>query len=106
MSPLIVILALARIAWRVALCFLIADLVVGGVHWLEDSYGQPDWPVIGALVIAPNLLHHREPRAFLAKSWWRSADAQVIAGAAVLGLAAWLGWFSAELLLIVVLAVN
>ncbi|MBA3686443.1 MAG: hypothetical protein H0W72_14575 [Planctomycetes bacterium] len=106
MSPLILSLAVLRIIWRVTLCFLIADLIVGLVHWLEDGYGSPDWPLIGAAVIAPNLLHHAQPRAFLAKSWWRSADLQVVAGALILGTAALVGWFSAELLLIVVLVVN
>lgn len=105
-SLAITLYAILRIALRVALCFLIADVLVGLVHWFEDSYGSPEWPLIGALVIAPNLLHHAQPRAFLAKSWWRSADLQLLAGAVVLALA-WLGgWFSVELLLVVVLAVN
>lgn len=105
-SLAITLYAIMRIVVRVALCFLIADLVVGLVHWFEDSYGSPAWPLIGALVIAPNLLHHAQPRAFLAKSWWRSADLQLLAGAVVLALAWFGGWFSAELLLVVALAVN
>ncbi|MBA3708927.1 MAG: hypothetical protein H0W83_08940 [Planctomycetes bacterium] len=104
--PMSLLLAFARIAWRVALCFVIADLLVGTVHWFEDCYGSPEWPLIGATVIAPNLLHHARPRAFLDNTWWKSADLQVIAGAAVLTLAWLAGWFSAELLLVVALAVN
>ncbi|MBA3845802.1 MAG: hypothetical protein H0X45_04035 [Planctomycetes bacterium] len=104
--PFTLLLIVLRIAWRVALCFLIADLIVGLVHWLEDSYGSPTWPIIGAAIIAPNLLHHAQPRAFLAKTWWQGADLQAIAGGAVLGIASLCGWFSLELLLIVVLAVN
>jgi ubiquitin-conjugating enzyme E2 variant len=102
--PLLV--TVLRIAWRVALCFLIADLIVGLVHWAEDCYGSPDWPLVGAAIIAPNLLHHAKPRAFLKNTWWQSADLQVIAGGVVVALAALGGWFSAELLLVVVLAVN
>ncbi len=104
--PLALLLALLRIAWRVALCFLIADLIVGLVHWAEDSYGSPAWPLIGAAIIAPNLLHHAQPRAFLTKSWWGGADVQAIVGGVALGIAALCGWFSAELLLVVFLAVN
>ncbi|HYE08411.1 MAG TPA: fatty acid desaturase CarF family protein [Planctomycetota bacterium] len=104
--PLTVFLIVLRIAWRVALCFLIADLIVGLVHWLEDSYGSPTWPIVGAAIIAPNLLHHAQPRAFLTKTWWQGSDVQAIVGGAILGIAAVCGWFSLELLLVVVLAVN
>ncbi len=104
--PFTLLLIVLRIAWRVALCFLIADLIVGVVHWLEDSYGSPTWPIIGAAIIAPNLLHHAQPRAFLSKSWWQGADLQAILGGVVLGIAALCGWFTVEFLLIVVLAVN
>jgi ubiquitin-conjugating enzyme E2 variant len=105
-SPLILLMSILRTVVTVALCFLVADLLVGAVHWFEDSYGSPAWPLIGASIIAPNLLHHAKPRAFLANSWWKSADLQVVAGVAVL-VGAWLcGVFSAELLLVVALAVN
>lgn len=102
----ITLIACLRILVRVALCFFIADCLVGLVHWFEDSYGSPTWPLIGALVIAPNLLHHAQPRAFLAKSWWGSADIQVVLGGLVLAVARLCGWFSWELALVVTLAVN
>jgi ubiquitin-conjugating enzyme E2 variant len=105
-SPLVLLMTVLRIAVKVALCFLVADLIVGLVHWAEDSYGSPEWPLIGAAVIAPNLLHHAKPRAFLENSWWKSADLQVVAGAALIAVAWLCGWFSAELLLVVVLAAN
>ena len=105
-SPLVLLMSILRTALIVALCFLVADLIVGFVHWFEDSYGSPEWPLIGATVIAPNLLHHAKPRAFLENSWWKSADLQVVVGAVVLALAWLCGWFSAELVLVVTLAVN
>ncbi len=62
--------------------------------------------MIGAAVIAPNVLHHAKPRAFLENSWWKASDWQVIAGGMLLAVA-WIGgWFCLELLLVVVLAVN
>ena len=63
---------------QVLVCVLIADFLSGLFHWAEDSYGREDWPVIGRSVIAPNNLHHERPRAFLANSWYRSADVQIL----------------------------
>ena len=103
---MIALLVILRLAVRVLLCLLLADLLAGGVHWLEDSYGQVDWPLVGTSVIAPNLLHHAEPRAFLVNNWWRSADYQVIAAALALGGAALLGWFTWELAVVLGVAAN
>lgn len=51
--------------------WLLADLISGFVHWLEDSFGSEDWPIIGPLVIAPNRLHHADPTAFArGSSFW------------------------------------
>jgi hypothetical protein len=84
----------------------LADLICGLVHWFEDSYGNEDWPVIGSAIIAPNRLHHDKPRAFLDNSWWESARVQMVAAAVVLSLAFWVGLFSWQLALLVILAVN
>jgi ubiquitin-conjugating enzyme E2 variant len=103
---MIVLLAILRIAVRVVLCLLLADFLAGAVHWLEDSYGQVDWPLVGRTVIAPNLLHHAEPRAFLVNTWWRSADYQVMVAGLALGGAALLGWFTWELVVVLGVAAN
>ena len=50
--------------------WLAADLVTGLVHWWEDRYGDPAWPVVGRHIVAPNIRHHSEPRAFLAGNYW------------------------------------
>lgn len=50
---------------RVFSAWIMADFVSGVFHWWEDRYGVEDWPVIGPLVVAPNILHHSEPTAFL-----------------------------------------
>lgn len=57
-----------NIAAYIVLAWLAADFVTAVVHWWEDRYGNPDWPIIGEYVIKPNILHHTEPRAFLAKN--------------------------------------
>ena len=40
--------------------WLAADLVTGMVHWWEDRYGDPTWPVIGPLIVEPNIRHHAD----------------------------------------------
>ena len=35
--------------------------LTGAGHWWEDTYGLPTWPVIGKLVVEPNIQHHRHP---------------------------------------------
>lgn len=44
--------------------FLLADFVTGVFHWWEDRYGNPAWPVIGKLVVEPNILHHARNEKF------------------------------------------
>jgi len=62
-----------RIICEAMLVVLAVDLLSGVLHWLEDSYGDPDWPIIGRWVIEPNLLHHQSPTAFTRNSWLQSS---------------------------------
>ena len=55
----------------VFVCYLLADLLAGFWHWVEDRYFREDWPVIGKYIAEPNDLHHRKPNAFLAQSYWQ-----------------------------------
>jgi ubiquitin-conjugating enzyme E2 variant len=50
--------------------WLMADFMSGIFHWFEDRYGVESWPVIGPLVVSPNIMHHSQPRAFLDQSVW------------------------------------
>jgi len=79
---------------QVAAGILLADLISGVLHWWEDTYGDPKWPVIGPAIIAPNILHHSEPLAFTRSSYWRR-NRIVFIIAALFGLAFWaLGWIN------------
>lgn len=84
---------------------LLADFVSGLVHWLEDAYARPGMPVVGAIA-EDNLLHHRRPRAFLARNWWQSSRDLLLIGLLVLWGALLAGHMSGWLLLFVVLTVN
>src|SRR6266496_5331222 len=68
---------------------LIADLISGLFHWLEDAYGREDWPITGWLITKPNILHHHSPRSFTRHGWFHSSWLLLSFGLLVL-LAAWL----------------
>jgi hypothetical protein len=68
---------------------LVADFISGLFHWLEDSYGDPSWPLVGRLVTQANIIHHFEPRHMTYHSWLSSARGPM-AGAAVLLAVAYL----------------
>lgn len=57
-------LAICSIFGQLFLSYLLADFLSGVLHWVQDRYCQRSWPVVGALIVAPNDIHHREPRAF------------------------------------------
>ncbi len=100
------VLAIAWIVVQFLLAVIAADFVSGFMHWIEDSYFSEKTPLIGKWIIAPNMLHHRDPRAFVKNSWLRSADVPlIIAGLVLLG--AWgLGLFHWTLVVFVLFAVN
>jgi hypothetical protein len=88
------------------LIVLLVDLTSGFFHWLEDSYGRVELPVIGALITGPNNLHHQDPTAFTANSWVYSARVLlVVAGVIIAG--AWaLDMLTWQVLLFVAIGVN
>jgi plasmanylethanolamine desaturase len=85
---------------------LLADFVAGVVHWLEDAYGTAETPVIGPLMIKPNIIHHHYPRFFTKLSWWQSSWDLLLLGALLLGAAAWLDCLNWQVALFVAISVN
>lgn len=62
-----------------------ADFISGVVHWLEDRYGNPEWPVIGH-TIRENQQHHFTPRSFLKGTLWTRNREVLAIGAAFLAV--------------------
>ncbi|NRA28921.1 MAG: hypothetical protein HRU11_01575 [Parvularculaceae bacterium] len=65
---------------------LLADFISGVIHWLEDTYGQEDMPVIGKSVIEPNIRHHYAPLDFVKASYWMRNRAVLVIGAFLFAL--------------------
>jgi Lipid desaturase domain len=57
------------IALQLLLGWLIADLISGFLHWLEDRVLWVGMPLISKSVVEPNRLHHDKPYAFLSGSF-------------------------------------
>ena len=78
-------------AWylfQVLLLWIAADFITGIVHWWEDTYGNPNWPILGKHVVEPNLVHHKQPTKLLEGSYWNRINTSVFA-AAIIGLVLW-----------------
>jgi len=73
-----------------------ADFVSGVVHWFEDRYGNPKWPILGHTIRA-NQEHHFKPRKFLNGTFIeRNREVLVIGALFLLGFwaAGWLNLFT------------
>ncbi|WP_375209774.1 fatty acid desaturase CarF family protein [Hyphomonas jannaschiana] len=56
----------ALIAGQALAGWLLADLGSGVIHWAQDRYGSPRWPLVGGIV-RDTIRHHRKPMGFLDK---------------------------------------
>lgn len=97
---------LLGIALKIVACLFITDFLSGFFHWLEDSYGQEDWPIIGEWITQPNILHHRDCRYFTKHSWFHSARVLLIMGAVILVTAYFCGFLHWMTVLVVLIGVN
>jgi len=80
----------------VTIILFFADFVSGVVHWFEDRYGNPKWPILGHTIRA-NQEHHFKPRAFLTGSFFsRNKEVFAIGTLFLFGFwaAGWLNLFT------------
>ena len=54
--------ALGLILGSALLGYVVADFVSGLVHWMGDTFGETDWPVVGPTFIEPFRMHHEDPK--------------------------------------------
>lgn len=98
MIGMLEILATLLLGW------LLADLISGVVHWAEDRFGHADWPVLGALVIAPNRHHHAQPLAFTRGQGFLRRNSTNIAASLIGGGLLWVIFGPSLLLAVLVFA--
>lgn len=78
-----------EVAFTVLYALIFAEIMSGLMHWLEDRYGNPDWPILGPLVFAPNIEHHKHPAKFTKGSWWERNNTTIIPAWTAASLALW-----------------
>lgn len=84
---------------QLAFGWLLADLLSGVLHWLEDRFGpgREHWPFLGSQIFAPNIRHHSHPTEFLlsgfiGRNWttWAAVAPIALALVLVFGLQPWI----------------
>ena len=85
---------------------MLADFVAGAVHWLEDAYGSPDTPVVGPLMIRPNIVHHHHPRFFTRLTWWESSRDPIVVSLLLIGAAWWFDFLTWHIWLFAFVSAN
>ena len=85
---------------------LLADLLSGLAHWIEDSYFTPSTPGLGP-TIAKNVAHHLDPTLFLSNPWHVTIRSSLICAVIVVvpvGFAGGLRWWVGLALCVAVFA--
>lgn len=95
-----------QVALEIIAVVLLLDFVSGVFHWLEDSYGKPEWPLLGKWVTIPNIIHHHEPTYFTRHSWFKSAEILLLFGIGILAVAWFLDVLTWQVLLFVAIGIN
>lgn len=92
--------------FQIFLLWITADFITGFIHWWEDTYGNPKWPIIGKYVVEPNLIHHKNPAIMLAGSYWNRINTSFFAVVLVGGTFWWIGLRSWQLIVCLLFCVQ
>lgn len=76
-------MSFSEILLQLLLGWLLADLLTGLAHWIEDRVLWSTMPLLGRWIVIPNRLHHADPMAFLSSSAWARNNTTWAATAAV-----------------------
>lgn len=91
---------------QVVLALVLVDFVSGFVHWAEDTFGAESTPIVGPWIVTPNVLHHRDPGAFVSKRWFASNWDLALVGVIVVAVAAMTGHLGAPVVLFAIAGAN
>ena len=58
-----------RLGLALASAYVAADFVSGFVHWMGDTWGSRQMPVLGPALIRPFREHHEDPKAMTRHDW-------------------------------------
>ncbi|HTJ79051.1 MAG TPA: fatty acid desaturase CarF family protein [Rariglobus sp.] len=100
------ILTLLSIALQSLAIIALADFAAGIIHWAEDAYFTEDTPVLGRLLIRPNIVHHHYPRFFTRYTWLQSSWDLLVVGIVVLAAAWTFNVLTWQVWLFVIVSVN
>ncbi|MEM1379961.1 MAG: fatty acid desaturase CarF family protein [Pseudomonadota bacterium] len=87
-------MSVSEVVAQVLLGIVLADVISGVVHWFEDTYGDPKWPIIGKALIEPNIVHHDDPLKFTKAGFWKRNRGVFAVLAVVAGGFALAGWLN------------
>lgn len=87
---------------QIFLLWILADFITGLVHWWQDAYGNPNWPILGKYVVIPNLNHHKTPRSMLKDGYWDRVKTSVVTAIFLVTVFWFCGWHSWRMVLCLV----
>jgi len=76
------------VAGAVLSASVLADLGSGLLHWIADTWGKQDWPIVGRVLFAPFREHHVDPKAITRHGFLETNGASASVATLVV-LAAW-----------------
>ncbi len=81
---------LLLVSLALAIGFILADFVSGIVHWLADTWGSADMPILGPALIRPFREHHVDQKAMTHHDYIETNGANCLVAVPVAAIALWL----------------